>query len=212
MRHGIVKRAAAALMRGTVLSALTASILAPAIVGASSIASARPTILSGKASDVLECYRSAQRSATPPAATLAACDAALEAGDLDRDTRAATLANRAVINRRLDRIEAAARDCEKALALLPGHSDISVTCAAVHINAGEPAAALALLRAAELPDPALRYKHYHNRALAHHDLGQYAQAYAWLERTIEARPGFAPALDLMKQYRVIRSPIAKPAR
>jgi tetratricopeptide (TPR) repeat protein len=72
----------------------------------------------------------------------------------------------------------------------------------VYINSGAPRAAVDLLENAPLPAPGLQYRYYHNLALAHHDLGEYALAYDYLEKTLAAKPGFAPAVELKKQYRV----------
>ena len=170
-------------------------------------ASANPRILSGEPGAAVQCYEEAARAHVRPAA-VDTCTAALEA-DPDTETRAATLTNRALINRRLGHTEAAAEDCRASLNIGPAGPAAAVTCAAAFIEAGTPAEAIALLEASPEPAPGQRYKRYHNLALAHHDLGQYREAYAWLERTLEAKPGFTPALELKQQYRVVRYPIAK---
>ena len=116
---------------------------------------------------------------------------------------AASLTNRALLYLSAGDAAAALEDCRRALALVPDHPGTAVTCSAVYIKAGSPRAAIDLLEGARLPAPRLRYRYYHNLALAHHDLGEYVQAYDYLLKTLEAKPGFAPALELKKQYRVV---------
>lgn len=156
---------------------------------------------------------------TPPAAVQCA-EAAADAGNATRTDlatctiaigearsvkmKAASLTNRAILHRRSGAVDRAVDDCRRALDLVQDDPHTAVTCAAVYINAGQPRAAVDLLEASPLPTPGLTHKYYHNLALAHHDLGEYAEAYDYLEKTLEAKPGFAPAVALKAQYKVAR--------
>lgn len=135
---------------------------------------------------------------------VAVCTSALEAGGLDVHSRAATLTNRALLQRRAGNLTEAVADCEQALDLNSAGPSMAVTCGAVYLDAGQPQAAIDLLTGSELPTPGLRYRYYHNLALAYHDMGAYAEAYDYLNKTLEAKPGFAPAVELKAQYREVQ--------
>lgn len=188
--------------------ALAGPVLA-ALAGSPARASATPAILHGSVPAAVECFKLAARNAPPPARSIDVCTQALEGRAADEEIRAATLVNRALIQRRLGQVTAAVSDCDAALSMALTGPEAAVTCAAVFINAGEPERAITLLDGAPLPKGSQRYKAYHNLALAHHDLGQYGEAYHFIEKTLAAKPRFAPALALKQQYRVDRSPIAK---
>ncbi|WP_321488965.1 tetratricopeptide repeat protein [uncultured Hyphomonas sp.] len=148
------------------------------------------------------CAAAAAHAGHAAADGIAICTKAIEAAGASVETKAASLTNRALLFRSAGDLDAALEDCGGALALVPDHPGTAVTCSAVYINAGKPDAAIGLLEGAPLPAPGVRYRYYHNLALAHHDLGQYALAYDFLQKTLETNPGFTPAIELKKQYRV----------
>ena len=197
------------MLQALILLVCLAGPVLAVFAGSPGRASAAPAILHGNSPPALECFDLASRSLPPPQRAIAVCTKALETRTLDEATQAATLVNRALIQRRLGRVAAAAADCDTAIALGTSTPEAAVTCAAVYIDADAPDRAIALLDSAPLPDASQRHKAFHNLALAHHDLGQYREAYHFIERTLEAKPHFAPALDLKQQYRAVRSPIAK---
>ncbi|KCZ90141.1 tetratricopeptide repeat protein [Hyphomonas jannaschiana] len=148
------------------------------------------------------CAEAAMHARRDTKAGIAACTAAIWDAGRRTDTKAASLTNRALLYRYAGDVRSALKDCSRALAMVPDHPGTAVTCAAVYINAGKPRAAVGVLEDAPLPAPGLQYRYYHNLALAHHDLGEYAQAYHYILKTLEAKPDFLPAIKLKKQYRV----------
>lgn len=158
--------------------------------------------MEGGASATERCTEAASDAGRDTSEGVAVCTAAIWEAGRNTETKAASLTNRALLYRRSGDVAAALKDCGRALALVPDHPGTAVTCSAVYINAGNPRAAIDLLEGAALPAPADQYRYYHNLALAHHDLGEYAQAYDYLQKTLAANPGFVPAIELKKQYRV----------
>ncbi len=158
--------------------------------------------IDGRDSPADRCAAAAAKPGKTTPSGLAACTRAIAGSGTNPEIRAASLTNRALLYRQSGALKKARADCGRALALVPDHPGTAVTCSAVYINAGAPRAAVNLLENAPLPAPGLRYRYYHNLALAHHDLGEYAQAYDYLQKTLAAKPDFLPAIELKKQYRV----------
>jgi tetratricopeptide (TPR) repeat protein len=185
--------------RTALLGGLLALLVLPAMA---SPAGTYVRTIEGDAPVSERCAEAAAHAGRHTASGITVCTAAIwEAGSRTK-AKAASLTNRALLYRSAGDVESALDDCRRALALVPDHPGTAVTCAAVYINSGAPRAAIDLLESAPLPAPGLQYRYYHNLALAHHDLGQYAQAYDFLQKTLEANPGFTPAIELRKQYRV----------
>ena len=166
-------------------------------------ASAGQRILHGAQSDAAKCHDAVRRADHASAGHVAACTAVI-ADEHARDSeRAAARVNRATLYRHLGEDAAAVADCEAALPVMSREANVAISCAAVFIDAGEPDRAVELLQQSELPETRDRYKYYHNLALAHHDLGEYSLAYYYLEKTLAAKPGFAPAVELIANYKVV---------
>ena len=185
-----------------------AVLLTAPFIAAALHATANPRTLSSGPSDAVQCQMYAQRADTPPRKAIGTCSMALERGALDKETRVATHANRALIYRRHGRLELAAADCRAVFEQGLSMPAAAVTCSAVFIQAGQPAEAIELLYGSDLPSAEERHKHYHNLALAHHDLGQYDQAYHYLQKTLAAKPDFQPAIALKRNYTPV-TPSAK---
>lgn len=149
------------------------------------------------------CAAAAQRSGQASRSGLAACAAALENPETGEDVRVAVLTNRAILYRRAGEMAQAVADCEAALGSDKAVPGTVISCGGVYVDAGQPEMAIRLLSGAEALPQELRPPHYHNLALAHHDLGEYALAYAALEKALEADPEFAPSVELKAMYRVV---------
>lgn len=158
--------------------------------------------IDGRDSPADRCVAAAAKPGKTTPSGIAACTRAIVVSGTNATTRAASLTNRALLYRQSGALKKAQKDCGRALALVPDHPGTAVTCSAVYITAGAPRAAIDLLESAPLPAPGLRYRYYHNLALAHHDLGEYAEAYDYLLETLAAKPGFGPAVALKKHYRL----------
>ncbi|HAE27874.1 MULTISPECIES: tetratricopeptide repeat protein [Hyphomonas] len=185
--------------RTALLGGLLALLVLPAMA---SPAGTYVRTIEGEAPVSERCAEAAAHAGRHTASGIAVCTAAIWDAGRRTKTKAASLTNRALLYRSAGDVESAVDDCRRALALVPDHPGTAVTCSAVYINSGAPRAAVDLLENAPLPAPGLQYRYYHNLALAHHDLGEYALAYDYLEKTLAAKPGFAPAVELKKQYRV----------
>lgn len=194
MTHSIARSGLRRTLQSVLLAGLT---LAPAIN-----AEANPRILRFEKGDALKCYEAA-RSGEPRTSDIGACTLALEDKHITDEKYAATLVNRAILERRTGQLEAAVADCEAAIAAGLTAPEAGVSCAGIFILAERPQAALDLLKTTGSPDGNERYKYTHNLALAHHDLGEYSQAYAWIEDTLALKPGFAPAAELKTLYTVV---------
>ncbi|WP_084398044.1 tetratricopeptide repeat protein [Henriciella aquimarina] len=181
---------------------LSAALLAALTLVPAMTAHAGPRILRFEKGDALKCYE-ATREATSKASDIRRCTLALEETWMNDEKRSATLVNRATLKRRLGQVSAAVEDCERAIGIGLSGPEAGVSCAAVFIEAGHPQAAIDVLEATGGPEGGERYKYTHNLALAHHNLGEYSQAYAWIEDTIALKPGFAPAMELKSLYTVI---------
>lgn len=166
-------------------------------------ASAGHQVLHGTQSDAAECYDAARRADHASTGHVAACTAVIDDEHARDNERAAARVNRATLYRHLGEDAAAVADCEAALRMMADEADVAISCAAVFIDGSEPERAVALLQQSELPQKRDRYKYYHNLALAHHDLGEYSLAYYYLEQTLAAKPGFAPAVELIANYEVV---------
>ena len=148
------------------------------------------------------CVEAAQRTGQTSRSGIAACAEALEDPEMGEDTRVATLTNRAILYRRVGETAKAVADCDMALASGIAGSGTVISCGGVYVDARQPEIALSVLSALEVPEPESEPYYYHNLALAHHDLGQYALAYEAMERALDAEPGFAPTVELKALYRV----------
>nr|WP_321441655.1 tetratricopeptide repeat protein [uncultured Hyphomonas sp.] len=185
--------------RSALLGGLLALFVLPAMA---SPAGTYVRTIDGRDSPADRCAAAAARSGKTTPSGIAACTRAIVESGTNTKIRAASLTNRALLYRQSGALKKARADCGRALALVPDHPGTAVTCSAVYINSGAPRAAIDLLENAPLPAPGLQYRYYHNLALAHHDLGEYAQAYDYLQKTLAAKPDFLPAIELKKQYRV----------
>jgi tetratricopeptide (TPR) repeat protein len=151
------------------------------------------------------CAQAAQRAGQASSDGLRACSGALKDPETDEEVRVAVLTNRAILYRRAGRFAEAASDCEEALASGRAVPGTIISCGGVYVDAGQPEKAVQVLSSADIVAPELQSRHYHNLALAHHDLGAYAQAYDYLEKALAAEPGFAPSAELKALYRVVEA-------
>ena len=148
------------------------------------------------------CAEAAQRAGEASRDGLQACSEALEDPETDEEVRVAVLTNRAILYRRAGKLAEAASDCEAALASGQAVPGTIISCGGVYVDAGQPEKAVQVLSSADISAPELQSRLYHNLALAHHDLGAYAEAYDYLEQALAAEPGFAPSAELKTLYRV----------
>ena len=149
------------------------------------------------------CYESA-RDHRRDWAALKECDLALAEELMTRDTRVATLVNRAILRMRHGYASSANGDFNRALALEPTEPEIWLNMGLAQLDAGNGSVAAQLAdRALELrtDQPAVAY---YIRGLAREMSGDVNSAYADLVKARDLAPEWKqPALELTR-YRVTR--------
>lgn len=158
--------------------------------------------LMGEASHVERCFDAVQKPGAAGLRGIEACTELVEGDPPRARLLMAGLTNRAILYRRAGQLDLAQQDCVRALAYHDAGADTATSCAAVYLSSGKPELALRVLTESEAPASENRAQYFHNLALAHHDLGQYALAYEAMERALDAEPGFAPTVELKALYRV----------
>jgi len=158
--------------------------------------------LMGEVSHVERCFDAVQRPGSADPHGVEACTELVESDPPRDQLRIAGLTNRAILYRRAGQLDLAQQDCAGALAYHDAGAATATSCAAVYLGSGKPRLALRVLTESEAPASENRAQYFHNLALAHHDLGQYALAYEAIEHALDAQPGFAPTVELKALYRV----------
>jgi tetratricopeptide (TPR) repeat protein len=131
------------------------------------------------------------------------CDRALEEPMVNHD-RAATHINRSVLRLRANDANGALADCETSIRINSQMGEAFVNKGAALITLGRPQEAIeSLSHGIALGAHKLHYAYY-DRAMAREDVGDVRGAYQDYRRALELSPGFQPAVDQLKRFRVVR--------
>jgi tetratricopeptide (TPR) repeat protein len=124
--------------------------------------------------------------------------------------RAATYDNRGVILNRQGRIDQAASDFNRAIALHPKLGDAYVNSGAVLIRKQSYEDALSQINKGLAFGVSFPEIGYYNRALALEALGRFREAYYDYKKALELEPTFAPASQRLTNFVVTPSPASPP--
>jgi tetratricopeptide (TPR) repeat protein len=136
------------------------------------------------------------------------CTLALERDLMGANDRAATYDNRGVILDRMQRLEEAEADFDKAIALRPDLGDAYVNRGAVLIKKKQYGDALAQIERGIGFGTSFPYIAEYNRALALQLLGRNREAYEGYRKALALEPGFVQAAERLKDFSVVRRPVA----
>ena len=136
---------------------------------------------------------------------LKTCEIALKDVLAARD-RAATYGNRGVILNRQGRIDQAAADFAKAIAMQPDLGDAYINMGAVLISKKSFEEALVQIGKGMGLNPSLPEVGHYNRALALEALGRYREAYYDYKKALELEPTFTPASQRLASFVVTPAP------
>ena len=153
-----------------------------------------------------DCYIHA-RFGFSPLAGVKTCTIALEQ-PLTAYDRAATYDNRGVILNRLERIDQAASDFDRAIALQPDLGDAYVNSGSVLIKKKSYEEALLQVKKGLALGVSFPEIGYYNRALALELLGRYQEAYADYKKALELEPTLTLASQRLANFVV--TPVSPP--
>lgn len=159
-----------------------------------------------------ECYIAAKF--TPQSARgISTCKRALDEDFLTGADRAATYVNRGVIEAAVGQPDLALEDYRKAIALRANLGDAYINLGAVLIARKEYDDALIQINKGISLDTTSAEAGYFNRGVIEEIKGNYLDAYHDYMRALAIAPDFAPALERLKFFTVVRVPAggAKPA-
>lgn len=139
---------------------------------------------------------------------LETCTLALERDLMGANDRAATFDNRGVILDRMQRLDEAEADFDKAIALRPDLGDAYVNRGAVLIKRKQYGDALSQIERGIGFGTSFPYIAEYNRALALQFLGRNREAYDGYHKVLALEPGFAQATERLKDFSVVRRPAA----
>lgn len=135
---------------------------------------------------------------------LETCTLALERDLMGANDRAATFDNRGVILDRMQRLEEAQADFDKAIALRPDLGDAYVNRGAVLIKKKLYGDALAQIERGMTLGTSFPFIAEYNRALALQLLGRNREAYEGYHKVLVLEPNFGPATERLKDFSVVR--------
>jgi len=140
----------------------------------------------------------------PGAASLAACDRALDGEALPPALRAASLVNRGIVHMQMQDLDAAMADFDAAIALRPETAEAWVNKGIAHIRKGDDMTAATLLsRGLELEPENPAVAHY-SRAYAYEGLGRLREAYEDYGRAAALAPDWPDPYEQLKRFRIVR--------
>jgi tetratricopeptide (TPR) repeat protein len=150
--------------------------------------------------DAHACFTGANTAHISAAASMPACDKALAFQRMTRKEEASTFVNRAILHTHLRNFDAALRDLDRALELMPNFPE-------AHLNRGNVYSYIESLdQAVKEYDAAIehgtRKPHaaYYNRGLAYEALGRPELAYQDFVRASELRPSWELAANRIERY------------
>jgi lipoprotein NlpI len=149
------------------------------------------------------------KSGVDPTDGVTACDQALKVDILTSRDRAATYDNRGVMLDQMGKIDRAADDFHRAIALNESLGDPHVNLGSTLIKQRNYSAALdEINKGLEL---GMSYSHigYYDRAIAEELLGSYKEAYYDFKKVLEIEPDYAPATERLKDFIVTTVPATK---
>ena len=150
-----------------------------------------------------DCSRLVVRGKFDPS-TLDICSKAIEHDQLKRDDAAKTHVNRGVVYLRRGSFEKAAKDFDRAEALMPELAEIYVNRGAILMQQRRWTEAIAQIERGIALKPAELEKAYFNRGLAREHLDDFRGAYADLSMAAKLKPDWdAPKIE-MQRYTVVR--------
>ncbi len=130
------------------------------------------------------------------------CDQALRSGALDKGETAGTYVNRGILYLRAQNFDAALKDFEEALRIVPGMPEAYVNRGNAYFMQGKYEAALSDYDAAILGETKQIYAAYYNRGLVRERLGQKDQAIEDFKTANALRPGWQEPRDKLVYYGV----------
>ena len=133
---------------------------------------------------------------------IARCSFALNT-DLDTATRAATFVNRGVLYLGQHENEKAIADIDAGIRLDPDLGDAYVDRGAALMALGRYADALADLSKGISLNPHRPHIAYYDRAIINEHNGDIRAAYNDYKKALELEPGFTPAINELKRFRVV---------
>jgi len=148
------------------------------------------------------CFDSAENGGEPKIG-ITHCDFALNTSLSDRD-RAATFVNRGVLHLRLGENEAALSDINQGLTLEPSLGDAYIDRGAILYVLGRDSDALSDFNKGIELGPRRPHIAYYDRAMVDERGGDVRGAYNDYKKALDIEPGFAPAADELKRFRVVR--------
>jgi tetratricopeptide (TPR) repeat protein len=130
------------------------------------------------------------------------CDRALEEPMVNHD-RAATYINRSVLRLRKNDAHGALADCEISIRINSQLGEAFVNKGAALITLGRPQEAIESLNHGIALGAHKLHFAYYDRAMAREDVGDVQGAYQDYKRALEIAPGFEPAVQQLKRFRVV---------
>jgi tetratricopeptide (TPR) repeat protein len=152
-----------------------------------------------------DCYRQAL-TGTDLAKGLETCNLALRSEPLSRNDRAATFDNRGVVLDKLERSDEAEADFIRAIQLRPDLGDAYVNRGAILIKRKQYDDALVETERGMALGSSFPFVAEYNRAVALQLLGRYREAYDGYRKVLLLQPGFAQAVEQLKNFTVTRQP------
>jgi tetratricopeptide (TPR) repeat protein len=175
---------------------LSASLVLGGAIAASEAAAGIIVLGSGLAQS---CYKAAEYGGGSDTRD---CDRALEEPMVNHD-RAATYINRSVLRLRKNDAPGALADCETSIRINSQMGEAFVNKGAALITLGRPQEAIeSLSHGIALGAHKLHFAYY-DRAMAREDVGDIQGAYQDYRRALEIQPGFSPAVEQLKRFRVV---------
>jgi tetratricopeptide (TPR) repeat protein len=166
------------------------------------VAQAGNTITYGS-QDAHDCYMGANLAHLSPDSALPACNKALNFQRMSRREHASTFVNRGILHTHLRNFEAAFKDFDRALELVPDFAE-------AHLNRGNVFLFVESLELAVKDYDAAIEHHtrkphaaYYNRGLAHEALRRPKLAYQDFLRAAELKPSWGLATNRVERYALL---------
>jgi tetratricopeptide (TPR) repeat protein len=125
--------------------------------------------------------------------------------------RAATYDNRGIILNRQGRLDEAASDFSRAIALRPDLGDAYINSGSILIQRKSYEEALAQIDKGMALGASFPAIGYYDRALALELLGRYQEAYRDYKKALEIEPNLTLASDRLKDFTVTTTPADRPS-
>ena len=148
-----------------------------------------------------ECYEDARKPRNPRE-NIETCTAALDHGGISPADRAATFVNRGVLYDVLKNYQAAWADYNAALRLNPDLGDAYINRGAALMRMQRSDEGIVDIRKGLALGTSLPAVAYYDLAVAEENLGQLKDAYFDYKRALAADPGYAPAAEALKFFKV----------